>query len=127
MLLIHGQELNATVPDPELTPLFLDLDRIQILFKKAGTDLEWIGSFRIKISSVPVRRNIEFFLKTSCPKSPSQIVSIEICTEVEMSWFEFYDFGTITFQETLNYIRKPIYSSFKEQIWNFLEKFRNWN
>ena len=25
---IHGQELNATVPDPELTPLFLDLDRI---------------------------------------------------------------------------------------------------
>lgn len=25
---IHGQELNATVPDPDRTPLFLDLDRI---------------------------------------------------------------------------------------------------
>ena len=25
---IHGQELNATVPDPDRTPFFLDLDRI---------------------------------------------------------------------------------------------------
>ena len=25
---IHGQELNATVPDPDRTPIFLDLDRI---------------------------------------------------------------------------------------------------
>ena len=25
---IHGQELNATVPDPDRTPIFLDLGRI---------------------------------------------------------------------------------------------------
>ena len=27
-LVIHGQELNATVPDPDRTPLILDLGRI---------------------------------------------------------------------------------------------------